>query len=77
MCINEDADGNIQVHACAGVDAVAVGGNGYLNPPFNNIVEQDHRAVKRVTRPMLGFKSFNDAKCILIDVGNAKGRRGL
>jgi transposase-like protein len=28
---------------------------------FNNIVEQDHRAVKRVTRPMLGFKSFDAA----------------
>ncbi len=25
---------------------------------LNNIVEQDHRAVKRLTRPMLGFKSF-------------------
>lgn len=25
---------------------------------LNNIVEQDHRAVKRMTRPMLGFKSF-------------------
>ena len=25
---------------------------------LNNMVEQDHRAVKRVTRPMLGFKSF-------------------
>ena len=25
---------------------------------LNNIVEQDHRAVKRATRPMLGFKSF-------------------
>jgi transposase-like protein len=25
---------------------------------LNNIVELDHRAVKRVTRPMLGFKSF-------------------
>jgi transposase-like protein len=23
---------------------------------FNNIVEQDHRAVKRITRPLLGFK---------------------
>jgi len=29
---------------------------------FNNIVEQDHRAVKRVTRPMLGFKSFEAAQ---------------
>ena len=25
---------------------------------LNNIIEQDHRAVKRVVRPMLGFKSF-------------------
>ena len=25
---------------------------------LNNIVEQDHRAVKRMTRPMLGFKNF-------------------
>jgi len=28
---------------------------------LNNIVEQDHRAVKRVARPMLGFKSFRSA----------------
>jgi putative transposase len=28
------------------------------NKYLNNIVEQDHRAVKRVTVPMLGFKSF-------------------
>ena len=26
---------------------------------LNNIVEQDHRAVERVTRPVLGFKLFN------------------
>jgi putative transposase len=25
---------------------------------LNNLVEQDHRAVKRITHPMLGFKSF-------------------
>ena len=25
---------------------------------LNNIVEQDHRTIKRKTRPMLGFKSF-------------------
>jgi putative transposase len=29
---------------------------------LNNIVEQDHRAVKRITRPMLGFKSFHAAQ---------------
>src|SRR4029450_3206150 len=25
---------------------------------LNNFVEKDHRAVKRIVRPMLGFKSF-------------------
>jgi len=30
---------------------------------LNNLVEQDHRAVKRVVRPMLGFKSFASACC--------------
>ena len=28
---------------------------------LNNIVEQDHRGVKRITRPMLGFKAFDAA----------------
>src|SRR5215470_11038040 len=32
---------------------------------LNNIVEQDHRAVKRVTRPTLGFKSFWAARCTI------------
>ncbi|MSQ56784.1 MAG: IS6 family transposase [Limnohabitans sp.] len=32
---------------------------------LNNIVEQDHRAVKRVTRPMPGFKSFWSARTII------------
>ena len=35
---------------------------------LNNIVEQDHRAVKRVTKPMLGFKSFRAAKCVLAGI---------
>ena len=33
---------------------------------LNNIVEQDHRGVKRVTRPMLGFKSFAAAQDTLV-----------
>jgi transposase-like protein len=32
---------------------------------LNNVVEQDHRAIKRRTRPMLGFKSFRCARIIL------------
>jgi putative transposase len=29
------------------------------------VVEQDHRAIKRITRPMLGFKDFRCARIIL------------
>jgi CheB methylesterase/DDE domain len=32
---------------------------------LNNVVEQDHRAIKRVIRPMLGFKDFHCARVIL------------
>jgi transposase-like protein len=32
---------------------------------LNNIVEQDHRAIKRRTRPMMGFKDFQCARVML------------
>ncbi len=32
---------------------------------LNNVVEQDHRAIKRIIRPMLGFKDFRCARIIL------------
>ncbi|HEX6708023.1 MAG TPA: IS6 family transposase [Albitalea sp.] len=35
---------------------------------LNNLVEQDHRAVKRRTRPMLGFKEFRSAARIITGI---------
>src|SRR2546426_2497997 len=35
---------------------------------LNNMVEQDHRAVKRITRSMLGFKSFAAAHDTLVGI---------
>jgi putative transposase len=35
---------------------------------LNNIIEQDHRTVKRITRPMLGFKSVEAAHSTLVGV---------
>jgi putative transposase len=35
---------------------------------LNNLVEQDHRAVKRIVRPMLGFKSFWAACCTIAGI---------
>lgn len=35
---------------------------------LNNIVEQDYRAIKRVTRPMLNFKFFRSARNVLAGI---------
>lgn len=35
---------------------------------LNNLIEQDHRAVKRITWPMLGFKTFRCAKVLLAGI---------
>ena len=35
---------------------------------LDNIVEQDHRAVKRIARPMLGFKTFRCARILLAGI---------
>jgi putative transposase len=35
---------------------------------LNNMVEQNHRSVKPVTRPMLGFKSFDAAQRTLAGI---------
>ena len=35
---------------------------------LNHIVEQDHRFIKRIIRPMLGFKSFRCARILLAGI---------
>jgi len=35
---------------------------------LNNLIEQDHRAIKRRTRPMLGFKEFRCAAKIIAGI---------
>ncbi|PIZ04265.1 MAG: IS6 family transposase [Gammaproteobacteria bacterium CG_4_10_14_0_8_um_filter_38_16] len=35
---------------------------------LNNVVEQDHRFIKKMTRPMMGFKSFHSANATLIGI---------
>jgi putative transposase len=38
---------------------------------LNNIVEQDHRYIKRITRPMLGFKAIHSATATLAGIETA------
>jgi putative transposase len=35
---------------------------------FDNIIEQDHRAIKRIARPIRGFKSFWSARIIIAGI---------
>ena len=52
----------------------------YRSKYLNNIVEQDHRAVKRRIRPMMGFKSLGSARATLDGIEKAhiirKGQLG-
>ena len=50
---NEDNNTRVEIRQCK-----------YLN----NIVEQDHRFVKKLTRPMLGFKDFHCAQKTLAGI---------
>jgi transposase-like protein len=55
--------------AYAVAKAGSVGYRENLQPVhLNNIVEQDHRGVKRITRPILGFKSFEAAQDTLVGI---------
>jgi transposase-like protein len=38
------------------------------NKYLNNIIEQDHRAIKRIIRPMMGFKNFRYANIVLAGI---------
>lgn len=54
--VNDDSGADIELRQCK-----------YLN----NIVEQDHRAIKRIVRPMLGFKSFRCARILIAGIETA------
>ncbi len=42
------------------------------NKYFNNIMEQDHRFIKKRTKPMLGFKNFQSAKITITGIENIR-----
>ena len=58
---NTAAIRSVNAEACVGVELRQ---SKYLN----NIVEQDHRAVKCITDPMLGFKSFWSAQKLIAGI---------
>jgi transposase-like protein len=56
-----DAESRLQDHSRRRLQPIRIRQSQYLN----NRIEQDHRAIKRSVRPMLGFKSVASARVIL------------
>jgi transposase-like protein len=56
-----DTESQLQNRSRRGLKPIRIRQSQYLN----NCIEQDHRAVKRRVRPMLGFKSMSSARAIL------------
>ena len=56
-----DAESRLQDHSRRRLKPIRIRQSQYLN----NRIEQDHRAIKRRVRPMLGFKSVDSARVIL------------
>ena len=59
--ISCDATNRIETGACETTRPIMIRKSKYMN----NRIEQDHRAIKRRVRPMLGFKSAASASIIL------------
>ena len=38
---------------------------------LNNLIEQDHRFIKKITNPMMGFKDFHSAKATIDGIETA------
>lgn len=38
---------------------------------LNNVVEQDHRSIKKITKPMMGFKAFHSAQTTIDGIETA------
>ena len=38
---------------------------------LNNLVEQDHHFIKKITKPMMGFKAFHSAKATIDGIETA------
>jgi putative transposase len=38
---------------------------------LNNLIEQDHRFIEKITNPMMGFKAFHSAKATIDGIETA------
>ena len=62
ITVDKKAAYPVAVEALKGDETLAAQTEYRQSKDLNNIIEQDHRNIKRLTKPMMGFGSFNSAR---------------
>jgi len=62
ITVDKNAAYPVAVEALKGDETLAAETKLRQSKYLNNIIEQDHRNIKRLTKPMMGFGSFNTAR---------------
>ena len=62
LTVDKNAAYPVAVEALKADETLAAEAEYRQSKYMNNIIEQDHRNVKRLTKPMMGFGSFNTAR---------------
>jgi hypothetical protein len=62
ITVDDNAAYPVAVEALKGDETIAAETQIRQSKYLNNLIEQDHRNIKRLTKPMMGFGSFNTAR---------------
>ncbi len=65
ITVDDNAAYPVAVEALKGDETLAAETQIRQSKDLNNLIEQDHRNIKRLTKPMMGFGSFHTARRIL------------
>ena len=62
ITVDKNAAYPVAIEALKGDETLAAETELRQSKYLNNVIEQDHRNIKRLTKPMMGFGSFNTAR---------------
>jgi transposase-like protein len=68
ITVDKNAAYQVAVEALKADETIAEATKLRQSKYLNNVIEQDHRNIKRITKPMMGFGSFNSARRTLSGV---------
>ena len=62
LTVDKNAAYPVTIEALKADETLAAETELWQSKYLNNMIEQDHRNIKRLTKPMIGFGSFNSAR---------------